>query len=141
MTGARLGALPGVSAALARVRAQLEAQPDLSSAALAEQGKLRLTDHGLVRVRQRVFNGIECQVAEPWRVVFRLWDVGQKTPWHDPDDRPGYITVTSLSDRGSIVGRREIDTGRIWIVSALTPRQHANNARVRWRRAEDRFLR
>lgn len=136
----RLGDRPALTNALAQVRAALAA-PDLSSTVLASQGKLVLTDHGLTRVRQRVFNGIECQDPEPWRAVFALWDGGVKTPWHDPDDRLGCITITALGARGALVGRRELDTGRIWIVSALTLQQHTNNARVRWRRAEDRYLR
>jgi hypothetical protein len=145
MSAARLGELPGVAGLLAQMKAQLqdraERPPELSSAVLAARNGLILTGHGLDRVRERIFDGIECQDPEPWRAVFGLWDDGRKTPWHDPDDRPGCVTVTSIGARGSLVGRREVGTGCVWIVSALTLQQHTNNARFRWRRAEDRFLR
>lgn len=97
--------------------------------------------HAVQRVRQRIFDGIEAQAAEPWRIVVNLWDAGRKVPWHDPDDPAGHITITSVTTRGAIIGRRDLTDGRVFLISALTLKQYANNACWRWIRAEDRHLR
>lgn len=98
-------------------------------------------EHGIMRARQRIFTALECLDENPAPRILQLWHEGYKTPWHDPDDPVDHITVTSLTERGSLVGRLWVPHKHFFIVSALTVRQHTCNARYRWHRADDAYLR